>query len=454
VAIKHTAVVATPDDGTSDVGSDEWNADHSIDNDTITYAKIQNVTATDKLLGRVSSGAGDIEEISCTAAGRDLIDDADATAQRTTLGLAAVAASGSASDLGTGTLPIARIADAAVTYAKIQNVSATQRVLGRNTAGAGVTEEVTASQLLDWASSTNGVLLTRASGTWGALANVTTNDGNVELAHDAAPATPAAGKTGIHGLALAARGYAAFVNSDGRQHAVQPMLGRCHIGHWLPPGANAAPLALGITAPTVSGTATSRNPSLTNLFTQTRRIAYISASSAGSVAGLRNTTAQFWRGNAAGLGGFFATFRWGNADSVTTCNQFCGMQSIVTAPTDVAPSTLTNLVGVGSDSGDTNMQLYASDGTARARVDLGASFPANSNATAFYELILYCPPNASAIDWALTRLDTGVATSGQITGTNLPVATQFLNQQIYRTNGATAASVELNFMSHYIETEY
>ena len=36
---------------------------NEIDNDSITYAKIQNVSATDRVLGRDSSGAGDIEEI-------------------------------------------------------------------------------------------------------------------------------------------------------------------------------------------------------------------------------------------------------------------------------------------------------------------------------------------------------------------------------------------------------
>jgi hypothetical protein len=45
------------------------------------------VTATDKLLGRVSVGAGAVEEVTCTAAGRALLDDADSAAQRTTLGL-------------------------------------------------------------------------------------------------------------------------------------------------------------------------------------------------------------------------------------------------------------------------------------------------------------------------------------------------------------------------------
>ena len=57
----------------------------------VTYAKIQNVSATDKILGRKTAGAGDIEEIACTAAGRALLDDASASAQRTTLGLGSLA---------------------------------------------------------------------------------------------------------------------------------------------------------------------------------------------------------------------------------------------------------------------------------------------------------------------------------------------------------------------------
>lgn len=59
----------------------------TIDNDVVTYAKMQNVSATDKILGRSSSGAGDVEEITCTAFGRSLIDDAAASNARTTLGL-------------------------------------------------------------------------------------------------------------------------------------------------------------------------------------------------------------------------------------------------------------------------------------------------------------------------------------------------------------------------------
>lgn len=76
----------------------------TIDNDVVTYAKIQNVSTTDRLLGRSTAGAGDIEEITCTAAGRALLDDADATTQRSTLGLGTLATqSGTFSGTSSGT---------------------------------------------------------------------------------------------------------------------------------------------------------------------------------------------------------------------------------------------------------------------------------------------------------------------------------------------------------------
>jgi hypothetical protein len=67
-----------------------------------------------------------------TAAGLALMDDADAAAQRATLGLAPIAVSGSGSDLNASS----------VSYAKIQNVSASAKLLGRASAGAGSVEEL------------------------------------------------------------------------------------------------------------------------------------------------------------------------------------------------------------------------------------------------------------------------------------------------------------------------
>jgi len=107
----------------------------TIDNSAVTYAKIQNVSVTDRLLGRSTAGAGVVEEIACTAAGRALIDDADATAQRTTLGLGTLATASSVNlaTQVTGDLPFANLTPATVA----------SRLLGRGSAaGAGDFQEI------------------------------------------------------------------------------------------------------------------------------------------------------------------------------------------------------------------------------------------------------------------------------------------------------------------------
>lgn len=76
---------------TGDVTASAGSNTLTIANDVVTYAKIQNISATDKVLGRATVGAGDTEEITFTTFARQLADDTSFSAMRTTLGLGSMA---------------------------------------------------------------------------------------------------------------------------------------------------------------------------------------------------------------------------------------------------------------------------------------------------------------------------------------------------------------------------
>lgn len=87
---------------TGDVTASANSNTTTIANSAVTYAKIQNVSATDRILGRSSAGSGVVQEITCTSFGRDLLDDTSVSAQRTTLGLGTIATQASSSVSITG----------------------------------------------------------------------------------------------------------------------------------------------------------------------------------------------------------------------------------------------------------------------------------------------------------------------------------------------------------------
>ena len=182
----------------------------------VTYAKLQNTTGTDKLLGRSTAGAGTVEEITCTAAGRALLDDADAATQRTTLGLGTLATqngtfsgthSGDSSGTNTGDQTItltgdvtgsgtgsfaATIANAAVVEAKLAtNAVTTAKVADDAITGAKMADQsaaVVASSTpagsgafigQQWLNTNTGIEYTWDGTTWvrqASLGTITFND--------------------------------------------------------------------------------------------------------------------------------------------------------------------------------------------------------------------------------------------------------------------------------------
>lgn len=106
----------------------------------VSLAKIQNIN-TDRLIGRDTAGTAAPEEISLNAT---LEFTGSGGIQRAALtGDVTAAAGNNATTIANNAVTTGKIADGAVTYAKLQNVSTNNRVLGRITAGAGNAEELT-----------------------------------------------------------------------------------------------------------------------------------------------------------------------------------------------------------------------------------------------------------------------------------------------------------------------
>lgn len=280
------------------------------------------------------------------------------------------------------------------------------------------------------------------------------SDWNAEHSVDSTANTPSASKANLLAQDVGGRIMLGTRNPDARSLALQPFMGRNKVGSWMPTHGDL--VANGMRVHAYTGTNTSRVPAATNMFTSLRRCGVVSGAGAGAQATVSpaSTVLQFWRGDAAGLGGFHAVFRFGVSDAVlvATANMFVGLRA--SFPADTTPSTATNLLGIGCDNGDTVMQLYAAGGSAQARTSLGASFPVNTISTDVYELVLYCPPNGSDVKYAVTRLNTGDTTSGTISvSANLPGSTTFLGPYVHRSNGGTAAAVGIDLVGVYIETE-
>jgi hypothetical protein len=216
------------------------------------------------------------------------------------------------------------------------------------------------------------------------------------------------------------------------------------VGRWNAAFGSTTILADGIIAPTVTGTATARTLATTNFATTQRRIGSVSAATAAALCGFRSAAFVAVRGNAANIGGFKTICQFQCADTVTATRQFVGLSSSTAAPTNVEPSTLTNVIGIGHGAADTNLKLFASGATAQAPIDLGANFPINTT-TDVYRLTLSCAPNDTQITWRVARLNTAFSATGSITAAAaLPANTQALAWQMWRTNNATAVAVALD----------
>ena len=198
----------------------------------------------------------------------------------------------------------------------------------------------------------------------------------------------------------------------------------------------------------------SGNLASTNLHTASKRVDLLRTSAAvGNLVGMRGDRAFLWRGNAAGLGGFKFQTRFGPATGQTIASRlFVGLDNDISASTDIEPSTITSMIGVGYDSTDANFQILSNDASgAAAKVNTGIPRPA-ADRTKVYTLTIECAPNAASINVTLTDEATATTFGPYSVVTDLPPNTVFMAPKWKAGTGAVSSVIGVAFMGCQIES--
>jgi hypothetical protein len=305
--------------------------------------------------------------------------------------------------------------------------------------------------------------ITRFDGTTGKLiqnSTVTLSDtGVANLPLAAIPSAPATDTLNVLTKKRGGRMMLAVQGPSGLDTSLQGHFAFNAISQWQPAGNSTTITAVGDAALTVTGTATAANVATTNRYTYMRGLEHlVTVAATTAVAGWRGTAAKWGVGGvAAGDGGFYFACRWGPATGVgtTTNRAFVGMANSTAAPTDVEPSTIANIVGMGWDAADTNIQIMHRGAGAVTKIDLGASFPVpTADRTKVYELVLFSKPGTTQeVGYEVTDLGTGNTASGLIT-TNMPTTGTLLAPRGWMSVGGTSSVIGIALKNLYIESDY
>ncbi len=263
-----------------------------------------------------------------------------------------------------------------------------------------------------------------------------------------------AGSVKMFARSYAGRVMPEFMNEANIDCFVQPALFNNNFFIWTPSTAALTGTMLGNGVTSVAATVSTPALASTNMQTSMRRTQWASSGAASSGAGIRGIATQVWRGNAANLGGFFAFFRFSMAANLLGHMAFVGLANTLNALT-ANPSGLTNMIGIGFDSGDavaTGWQLMRNDASGTATKVTLTGAPRDT--TTVLDLSLYCPQNSNQITARVYNQSTQSVVLDNVSyTTDLPASDSFLTFHAQQYTGAVTTACLFQLNRIYIDSD-
>lgn len=246
-----------------------------------------------------------------------------------------------------------------------------------------------------------------------------------------------------------------YIGPSGLDERVQDALTENGYSNYLPNNGTTVGLNVGL-AWTSGGTVSHPTPATTApaVFSQQKRTRWANVvTTTNQFLGIRTATAEkrYWRGNAAGLGGFKFHARFGiGLFAAATTRWFVGLNDSNAGW--VISDTLTgNGCGFWHDTTEAAsvLNFVTRNGTTatKAAITLGSNLAAGQ----CYDAWIWSAPNGSTIGYALQDLATGNILVDTTTTTTIPLNTAFLGQEIACSNGTaniTATTVAIDLSGH------
>ena len=266
------------------------------------------------------------------------------------------------------------------------------------------------------------------------------------------PAAPASGSLRVFAKTRAARATLNTIGPSGIDVAYQPAFFGNTITMWMP-STGTAQTAIGVayTARNV-GTAAAQDTTAqtnTSAMLSMKRARFGTGTTATGASGTQTASTVAWRGNLAGLGGFFFSARFGIETLASDQRVFVGL-SANNAAMAADASSWNNTVGLVKDTADSVWQLLTRNGTTATKVSSTCTITAGQ----VLDFYMFAPPNGTDVCFRLADAVTGTIYVDDVVSTStLPVSTVFMYMQAHTqsVSGITAKLLSLNKL--YLETD-